>query len=178
MILAVFGSDTGDGLSFINHATRVGFDLRVLTTTTPACKKRQTKNVTFITGEYNPEDIGRCIKSSDAVIVFADENMNNKSIDTILDVAEDLSVSRLIVCEDLQHHDDYDTLRLLSRKLSQLSVDWTLIKRARHDIAGALHQIDASLAEETHRHKSFASYIINQVTDSRFIGTTVMVTNE
>lgn len=176
MKLAVFGTETNDGLRFIKHALSVGFELNLLATSSAALTRLRSAKAEVIVGTYDTGSIDRCIESCDAVVVLVNEALRDEYLDSILASVEAQSVARLVICEDMQEHDNYDNLSHLSRKLAGKSVDWTVIKRAHQNMSSAITQIDASLVEDLGSQKSFAAYVLNQVTDSRHIGTTVMLT--
>lgn len=176
MKIAVFGTETQDGISFIKHALRVGFKLQLLATESTALAKLRSSNAMIIQGCYDAQNIARCLAACDATVILVNEALTEASLDLIINNIENHSITRLVICDDTQKHENYDDFRAIAQKLSGTSVDWTVIKRTHEDMTSAIKQIDASLIEEKNARRSFAAYVINQVTDSRLIGATVMLT--
>jgi putative NADH-flavin reductase len=176
MKLAVFGSETANGLRFVKHAMRVGYDVQICTSSNALYSSHSRKLFTVPKSPSDTSDIGKCIYSCDAVVILMNETVSEHYFELILRAINESSVARLVVCDDMLTESSYEDFNKLSTKLTDIHADWTIIKPVHHDLSELIEQLDASSRKPSVSHQSLERFIVDQVTDSRYLGDTVIVT--
>jgi hypothetical protein len=177
MRLAVFGSETEDGVRFVRHATRVGFDVNLLVPADNSSLIQRLRKPKMIIGAYDIANITQSVQGCDAVVLLINRLADQDRLELILEALQNESISRLVVCDDTKDQLNYDEFNRLSVSLANYTGDWTVIKRVHLDFDTALKEIDQSLVKRSSGRRSLESFIVDQVTDDRYLGTTVMVTD-
>lgn len=107
---------------------------------------------------------------TDAVVWLPDESNGIIRDSHVIDILKDTSVRRLLVCTATDNLSTYDAINSL---LQHTSVDWTAVNHIDSlttDSKSTLHDFVVSA-------KDVARFIVSQVTDTRYLHTTVLLQN-
>lgn len=175
MKLAVLGGNTTIGASFVNRATKHGFDVEQLLNYA-SFDKPKSKKINLTVGSYNNEiNIVKCIRGSHAVICMSDF-YNDINFDTMLNYVVDSGIKRLIIAETVQL-DGKNLDNNLAKKLNKTQVDWTIVKYFEHGEHSALENTIINTKDFMTSIQDSAKFIFNQITDSRYLQSTVLIKN-
>lgn len=177
MRLAVFGSETEDGMRFVKSAIRVGYDTQVLISGSDYPDTYHSRRLHKITGSFTRADITECMSGCDAVVVLMNNDVDQSHLELIVEAIQHRAVSRLVICENAQMQSTYNEFNRLATSLAGVDVDWTIVKPMHHDMAEAVKQLDKASHKHPEVRRSLEGFIVDQVTDSRYLGATVMVTS-
>lgn len=149
MRLAVLGGNTSASAHFVRHAKHDGFSV----------------------SQESGDQIDTCIRSSHAVICLPDFLLSQTSLAILLESMEQYGVPRLIIA-NASLMTQYDSYTKIKEQLENSTIDWTLVQT----ISEAEDMLErGSPSDFLVEARDLATFLVNQITDSRYLQTTVLV---
>lgn len=148
MKLAVLGEGSETERQFVMHAKKQGFQVTAIT----------------------KQDLAEIpIAGNDAVVCMPDFLLEQAILAMICDDMAENGVRRLVIVSPLTT--DHQVVR---RELQMSDIDWTIVQ--------TLSEAEAAIDQATKTDlfvtaKNLATFLLNQITDSRYIQATVLVKN-